>query len=183
MAPKEIFPLCLHFIFLTFQNFRPVKNSSTVQSKLMIRVALKIKMPTEINFSEMSTSLVSPTFNYFAYGSNLSSERIRVSNPSAQAIGPALLQNYALDFNYHSKVMYKPSFQGMLWHALGWEVNFLSLQHFILTNLSYCPACKPELARVAIKAVSQRREKKMMQRIKNHSPCLMHVILFFSNKV
>ena len=72
----------------------------------MVRVALKVKMPTEISFSGMSSSSVAQTFNYFAYGSNLSSERIRVSNPSAQAIGPALLENYALDFNYHSKVLY-----------------------------------------------------------------------------
>lgn len=44
------------------------------------------------------------TFLYFAYGSNLSSDRIRISNPSAEAVGPAMLQDYILDFNYHSKV-------------------------------------------------------------------------------
>jgi len=43
-------------------------------------------------------------FFYFGYGSNLSTDRIRVNNPSAVAVGPALLNGYKLDFNYFSKV-------------------------------------------------------------------------------
>ena len=73
----------------------------------MFRPFRLVKMPTEINFEAVSTSTVSTKFNYFAFGSNLSSERIRVSNPSAQAVGPALLENYALDFNFNSKVKNK----------------------------------------------------------------------------
>jgi hypothetical protein len=46
------------------------------------------------------------SFLYFAYGSNLSSDRIKISNPSAEPVGAALLQNYALDFDYLSKVMH-----------------------------------------------------------------------------
>lgn len=47
--------------------------------------------------------MTNETFLYFAYGSNLSSERIKVQNPSAVAVGPALLEDYKLDFNFHSK--------------------------------------------------------------------------------
>ena len=43
-------------------------------------------------------------FLYFAYGSNLSSERIHLNNPSAIAKGPAVLDGYKLDFNYGSNV-------------------------------------------------------------------------------
>lgn len=39
------------------------------------------------------------TFLYFAYGSNLSSERIRLNNPSAVAKAPAILEGYQLNFN------------------------------------------------------------------------------------
>ena len=43
-------------------------------------------------------------FLYFAYGSNLSTERIHLNNPSAIAKGPAVLDGYKLDFNYGSNV-------------------------------------------------------------------------------
>jgi hypothetical protein len=58
----------------------------------------------------LSTMTHNGTFLYFAYGSNLSSERIRVSNPSAVAVGAAVLENYDLDFDYHSKVSTHASF-------------------------------------------------------------------------
>lgn len=38
------------------------------------------------------------TFNYFAYGSNLLSNRIHVNNPTAVRIGIGKLENYRLDF-------------------------------------------------------------------------------------
>ena len=41
-------------------------------------------------------------FLYFAYGSNLSTERIHLNNPSAVAKGPALLKGFKLNFNYES---------------------------------------------------------------------------------
>ena len=44
------------------------------------------------------------TFLYFAYGSNLSTERIHLNNPSAVAKGPALLKGYKLAFNMGSNV-------------------------------------------------------------------------------
>lgn len=44
------------------------------------------------------------TFFYFAYGSNLLTERIRINNPSARAKGIGELKNYKLDFNNKSKV-------------------------------------------------------------------------------
>jgi len=43
------------------------------------------------------------TFSYFAFGSNLSSQRIRINNPSARFKQIAKLDNYVLDFNYFSK--------------------------------------------------------------------------------
>ena len=43
-------------------------------------------------------------FLYFAYGSNLSTERIHLNNPSAVAKGPALLKDFKLNFNYGSNV-------------------------------------------------------------------------------
>ena len=43
-------------------------------------------------------------FLYFAYGSNLSTERIHLNNPSAIAKGPALLKGFKLNFNYGSNV-------------------------------------------------------------------------------
>ena len=46
----------------------------------------------------------SSKFLYFAYGSNLSTERIHLNNPSAVAKGPALLEGYKLNFNYGSNV-------------------------------------------------------------------------------
>lgn len=46
----------------------------------------------------------SSKFLYFAYGSNLSTERIHLNNPSAVAKGPALLDGYKLNFNYASNV-------------------------------------------------------------------------------
>ncbi len=67
-----------------------------------------LKLAKNLRFSTATMSpiiLEKETFYYFAYGSNLSSERIRVSNPSAEAVGAALLENYALDFNYHSRVI------------------------------------------------------------------------------
>jgi len=44
----------------------------------------------------------SDSFLYFAFGSNLSSERIRVKNPSAKFVSTALLKGYRLTFNAHS---------------------------------------------------------------------------------
>ncbi|XP_023326928.1 gamma-glutamylcyclotransferase isoform X2 [Eurytemora carolleeae] len=43
------------------------------------------------------------TFSYFAFGSNLSSQRIRINNPSARFRSIAKLSDYKLDFNYFSK--------------------------------------------------------------------------------
>ena len=45
-------------------------------------------------------------FLYFAYGSNLSTERIHLNNPSAVTKGPALLKDFKLNFNYGSNVSY-----------------------------------------------------------------------------
>ena len=47
------------------------------------------------------------TFFYFAYGSNLLTERIRINNPSARAKGIGVLKDYKLDFNNKSKVSFE----------------------------------------------------------------------------
>ena len=46
----------------------------------------------------------SNSFLYFAFGSNLSSERIRVQNPSAKYVASAVLDGYQLDFKTYSTV-------------------------------------------------------------------------------
>jgi gamma-glutamylcyclotransferase len=52
---------------------------------------------------KMTSPCDAESFLYFSYGSNMSTERIRVANPSAQVVGPALLEDYFLDFNFYSK--------------------------------------------------------------------------------
>ena len=42
-------------------------------------------------------------FLYFAYGSNLLTERIRINNPSAQFHAVGRLPDHQLDFNYFSR--------------------------------------------------------------------------------
>ena len=44
------------------------------------------------------------TFLYFAFGSNLLTERIHISNPSAVFRSIAKLKDHKLDFNYYSQV-------------------------------------------------------------------------------
>ena len=57
-------------------------------------------------------------FLYFAYGSNLSSERIHLNNPSAIAKGPAVLDGYKLNFNYGSNV------------STYWDFHFIEVRNF-----------------------------------------------------
>ncbi|XP_040577054.1 gamma-glutamylcyclotransferase [Lepeophtheirus salmonis] len=42
-------------------------------------------------------------FLYFAFGSNMLTQRIRISNHSASYVGNALLKGYYLDFDYESQ--------------------------------------------------------------------------------
>ena len=59
----------------------------------------------------------------------------------------------------------------MLRHSLGRAVIFISLQHFILPYLTYCPACKqPEVRGIAIRAVSQVGQNKVLLRNTNYCP-------------
>ena len=44
------------------------------------------------------------TFLYFAYGSNLLTERIQINNPSAKFKSIGFLKKHKLDFNNKSKV-------------------------------------------------------------------------------
>ena len=59
---------------------------------------------------------------------------------------------------------------GMLHHSLGGAVIFISWQHFIFPSLTYCPACKPKIRGIAIRAVSQVRQNKVLLRNKNYCP-------------
>ncbi len=54
--------------------------------------------------TETLLAMENKTFFYFAYGSNLLTERIRINNPSARAKGIGVLKDYKLDFNNKSKV-------------------------------------------------------------------------------
>ena len=59
----------------------------------------------------------------------------------------------------------------MLRHSLGGAVIFNSLQHFILSYLTYCPACKSKVQGIAIRAVSQvGQNKRVLQRNKICQP-------------
>ena len=58
----------------------------------------------------------------------------------------------------------------MLRPSLGGAVICISLQHFILPYLTYCPACKPEVQGIAIRAVSQVVQNKVLVRNKNYCP-------------
>jgi len=54
------------------------------------------------------------TFKYFAYGSNLFTDRIHYQNPSAQYVGNAKLEGFKLGFRISSKVYcYEHSFVTM----------------------------------------------------------------------
>ena len=55
-------------------------------------------------------------------------------------------------------------YNGMLCHSLEREVIFISSQHFILPYFTYCPACKPEVRGIAIRAVSQVGQNKVLLR-------------------
>jgi hypothetical protein len=48
------------------------------------------------------------TFLYFAFGSNLLTERIQINNPSAVFRNIAKLRDHKLDFNYFSQVLIYP---------------------------------------------------------------------------
>ena len=61
-------------------------------------------------------------------------------------------------------------FNGMLRHSLGGAVICISLQHLILPYLTYCPACKPEVRGISIRAVSQVGQNKVLLRNKNYCP-------------
>ena len=53
----------------------------------------------------------------------------------------------------------------------GGAVIFISLQHFILPFLTYCPACKPEVEGIAAtRAVSQVGQNKVLLGNENYCP-------------
>ena len=68
------------------------------------------------------------TFLYFAYGSNLLTDRIRINNPSARVRNIALLRNHKLDFNNLSKrwggavATIIPHKEELVWGVL-WELD------------------------------------------------------------
>ena len=55
---------------------------------------------------------------------------------------------------YFENFKFRQSYNGMLRHSLGGAVIFIPLRHFILPYLTYCPAGKPEVQGIAIRAVS-----------------------------
>ena len=63
----------------------------------------------------------------------------------------SIVQFYQLDQN------------GMLRPSLGGAVIFISLQYFILPHFTYFPACKPEVQGIAIWAVSQAGQNKVLK--------------------
>ena len=60
-------------------------------------------------FRETSVKkMAKKTFLYFAFGSNLLTERIQINNPSAVFRDIAKLRDHKLDFNYFSQVIFPP---------------------------------------------------------------------------
>ena len=72
------------------------------------------------------------SFLYFAYGSNLLTDRIRINNPSALARGVARLSNYKLEFNSISKkwggavATINPDKNEDVWGVL-WELDIIHM--------------------------------------------------------
>ena len=72
------------------------------------------------------------TFLYFAYGSNLLTDRIRIKNPSANAGGVARLWNHKLEFNSLSKkwggavATITPEKDEHVWGVL-WELDIIHM--------------------------------------------------------
>lgn len=82
----------------------------------------------------MASSNPKQTFLYFAYGSNLLTQRIHENNPSAIRYGIAKLPNYRLDFNLHSprwhgaSATIAPTPESHVWGSL-WELDVADMKH------------------------------------------------------
>ena len=70
---------------------------------VIVWITLAILLPGKTNTSRPSSGR---TFLYFAYGSNLLTERIHFQNPSATFRDVAKLDGYRLEFRLPSKVNY-----------------------------------------------------------------------------
>ena len=66
------------------------------------------------------TNMGKETFLYFAYGSNLLTERIHINNPSAKFKSIGFLKKHKLDFNNKSKVKLENS-------IMFWKFQFLEM--------------------------------------------------------
>ncbi|KAJ8942163.1 hypothetical protein NQ318_002553 [Aromia moschata] len=77
---------------------------------------------------------MSGKFLYFAYGSNLLSQRIHINNPSAIRAGIAKLNDYQLNFVTYSKrwkgasATIVPNKGSHVWGAL-WEISMADMEH------------------------------------------------------
>jgi gamma-glutamylcyclotransferase (GGCT)/AIG2-like uncharacterized protein YtfP len=54
---------------------------------------------------------------YFAYGMNTNTADMQYRCPAARIVGPAILNNYRLDFNIHADINFDPNSKvhGVLW--------------------------------------------------------------------
>ena len=73
-------------------------------SLTIINSGTSAKMSTADRLAKFVKGKSEDSFLYFGYGSNLSSERIRIQNPSANFVTTALLTGWKLDFDSYSKV-------------------------------------------------------------------------------
>ena len=86
------------------------------------------------------------TFLYFAYGSNLLTDRIRINNPSARVRSIALLRNHKLDFNNLSKkwggavATIIPHKEELVWGVL-WELDMEHQATLDKQELIQCVKC------------------------------------------
>ncbi|EDV97873.1 GH17111 [Drosophila grimshawi] len=72
-------------------------------------------------------------FYYFGFGSNMLAKRIHIQNPSAEIVGPALLEDYRLDFAMVSSVRWDgavativPTRGTLTWGTL-WQIDLSKL--------------------------------------------------------
>ncbi|NP_001155144.1 gamma-glutamyl cyclotransferase-like venom protein isoform 1 precursor [Nasonia vitripennis] len=90
--------------------------------------------PLEVASSNESPKNMSRTFFYFAYGSNLLSQRIHIKNPTAVQRYIGKLKEHRLDFIHYSKnwrgsvSTIVPDVKSEVWGVI-WEINLEDLAH------------------------------------------------------
>uniref|UniRef100_A0A0A9YU02 gamma-glutamylcyclotransferase n=1 Tax=Lygus hesperus TaxID=30085 RepID=A0A0A9YU02_LYGHE len=76
---------------------------------------------------------LSQTFKYFAFGSNLLTQRIHINNPTAKRFDVGVLDKYRLDFGYFAQrwggyvATIVPDDEAVVWGAI-WDIGLENLE-------------------------------------------------------